>query len=88
MTTTRDVLRFLGLTKARGPLPHGGLYATIAVCEVVVIAAGAAVGAPVWLLALLGLLAVLMAALAAASYRQRRRSRQDGDRGHGSRTTR
>ncbi|GIG36500.1 hypothetical protein [Cellulomonas pakistanensis] len=84
MTTTRDVLRFLGLTKARGPLPHWGLYATIAVCEVVVIAAGAAVGAPAWLFVLLGLLTVLMLAIAVVSYRQRRRARQDGDRGHGS----
>lgn len=88
MTTTRDVLQFLGLTKARGPLPHWGLYATIAVCEVVVLAAGAALGAPAWLPVLLGLLAVLMAALAVVSYRQRRRSRQDGDRPDDSRTTR
>ncbi|RMI12909.1 hypothetical protein [Cellulomonas triticagri] len=87
MTTTRDVLLFLGITKARGPLPHWGLYATLAVCEVVVLAAGAAVGAPTWLLVLLGLLTVLMAALGVVSHRQRRRAGQDGDRGHGSRTT-
>ncbi|VTR76864.1 hypothetical protein [Cellulomonas hominis] len=83
MTDTSEVLRFLGFTKPRGPLPHWGLYATIAVCEVVVIASGAFVGAPVWVLVLLGVLTVLLVVIGIASYRQRRRARPAGPRGHG-----